>query len=357
MRLAAAIVAIFLSSAASARTSTAPAAFSLALEKTFEVRVPLPFLEPGLGGAAAKAGDEVLIGPPSWSSATAGRMAASVWRIRTVASLTASADRKTILDAKTSITPGQMDAWRDRHGYLLRGGHYEWDSLDYERERSPLDAVLGRRLDQAIAGAMTLWIRRGAQSTLSAREELTGDDPAAILDKSFDLEYDQSGLVGNARGDFFIRLWGIPVRVRFELEPHVPDHDDVKMFRLARPLEFSYGDGRSAALSEWRRRHGYARTADGYAWDADFPAPPDAASTGPALDDLLDRSASFWAQVATEQVMSFLDQKLKDEIHWPGLPADQREETSTNRMGLGSGAMRATRSFDGSGVSLDNRER
>lgn len=289
------------------------------MEKDLEIRVNLAFLEPGLGGRPARAGDEIAIGAPSWTSPTEGRMAESVWRLRTVATFSADPARSKILDASPNLTAPQTDAWRHRHGYVLTSGGYVWDSMG--DVRPSMDAALGKSLDQALAGALKLWTARRAQTALPASTETALDDPDAVLVEKVRLRYDENGLVGHAFGDFFIRLWGIPVRVRYEVEPHHPDHDDNMLMWISGDARFEYGDGEDAARTEWRRRHGYSLGPQGYAWDADFPSPrPDAGTVGPELDAMFDRCAQYWAEVAASQAVRVLDERLKDEIHWRGVP-------------------------------------
>lgn len=291
---------------------------SLVEQKEFDMHLYAPFLEPGLD-AQAPAGEVMPHSAVEWTSPTEGRMLASLWLKKAWVEFQTTADRKTVtavrVDLGNNDRPGQsgFDVWRHRHSYLkVPGQGYLWNSI--ADARPALADALGADYDAVLAGSWTLWARRQVNRFLTAGaagpEAFLEESASARLKKKITMRYDRNGLAGTASGDFTIRLWGIPVKVDFEVKGRRPTHENPHIIDLARGVRISYG------RQEWRLRHGYAR---GNAWDEDFiENKPAIAAMAPRLDDLLDKSARYWADAAVHVVLDGLDRQLKDAI---GMPA------------------------------------
>lgn len=286
-------------------------------QKDFDMHFYAPFLEPGLGDAPAPKDGEMIAERLEWSGPDSGRLLARMWDKKAVVEFKTSPDRKTLTDLRVDLgnenQPGRsgLDVWRHRHAYIKGTSGYVWNSL--EDRRPALDSALGADYDAALLGAWRLWSRRKLARLLGGSampEPSAAGNEGAELNKKMRLRYDKRGLVGKASGDFFIRLWQVPVRVRFEIEPNTPTHHNPWIIKLSRPIDISY------TPQEWRRRHGYAKAAlGGYTWDGDFIEPkPDITSTGPRLDDLLARAAGYWADAGVSIIMDGLDKQLKSAV-------------------------------------------
>lgn len=287
-------------------------------QKEFDMHLYAPFLEPGLA-AQEPAGAVMPHSAVEWTSPTEGRMFASLWLKKALVEFQTTADRKSVTAIRVELgnndKPGQsgFDVWRHRHSYLkVPGQNYLWNSI--ADTRPALADALGADYDACLAGAWTLWARRQVNKILA--EGLAGPGPSleesgsARLKKKIALRYDRNGLVGTASGDFTIRLWGVPVHVEFEIKGRQPTYQNPHIIDLVRGAAISYG------RQEWRLRHGYAR---GSAWDDDFiENKPSITAMAPRLDDLLDRSARYWADTAVHIILDNLDRQLKDAI---GMPA------------------------------------
>lgn len=273
-----------------------------------------PFLEPGLGDSQAPRDSEMIADGLQWTGPDSGRLLVRMWDKKAIVDFKTGPDRRTLSEWRVDLDgdsqPGRgLDVWRHRHTYVKLPGGYVWNSLG--DARPPLEASLGADYDSALFGAWRLWAKRKLDRLLSSPS--ASEPPAASgsegaeLNKKMRLRYDKRGLVGKASGEFFIRLWQVPVRVKFEIEPHTPSHHNPWIIQLARPIEIEYSP------NEWRRRHGYGRSvAGGYAWDSDFPDPkPAIASAGPRLDDLLGRAGGYWAEAGVSIIMDGLDKQLK----------------------------------------------
>lgn len=282
--------------------------------KDFEMRYYAPFLEPGLGDGAARRGDELVAGSVEWLGPAKGRLPASMWFKKATIEFETSADRRTItalsVDLGKRDQPGQSgwDVWRHRHTYLKHPNGYFWNTLG--DDPVPMESAVGARCDEALFGAWQLWARRTVQRVLGgliAASPSESENDNATLHKKMRMGYDRKGLVGTASGEFTIRAWHVPARVRFTIKAAQPSHLNQWIIGLAGPIELQYD------REEWRRRHGYSRGLfSGYAWDADFPDPkPDIAAAGPKLDELMDRGIAFWAEVSVSLVMDNLDRDLK----------------------------------------------
>lgn len=276
-----------------------------------------PFLEPGLGDAPAPKDGEMAADALEWTGPDSGRLLARMWDKKAAVEFKTSPDRRALIDLRVDLgnenQPGRsgLDVWRHRHAYLKLPGGYVWNSL--EDSRPALDSALGEGYDAALLGAWRLWSGRKLARLLGGAaitEPEAAGNGNAELNKKMRLRYDKKGLVGKAAGDFFIRLWQVPVRVRFEIEPNTPTHHNPWIIKLSRPIAISY------APEEWRRRHGYGKRAlGGYAWDEDFTDPkPAIASAGPQLDELLARAAGYWSEAGVSIIMDGLDKQLKSAV-------------------------------------------
>lgn len=288
-----------------------------AAQKDFDMRFNAPFLEAGLNGQAPAGDEPMRHGAIEWTSATEGRMPVSLWYKKGVVGFETTPDRKTLTALRVELGHNGMDVWRRRHAYLkIPGQGYVWDSL--ADVRPVMDSASGEAYDACLLGVWTLWARRELPGLLAAQgalQETLGFDDSGYgeLKKKMTVRYDRNGLVGTASGEFYLRLWGVPVHVAFTIKGHRPTHENPWLIDLAKGIEVSY------RRDEWRKRHGYAR---GGAWDADFTEPkPDIAQAGPLLDALLDKDAQYWSEAAVHIILNGLHEQLAEAIGSAAQPA------------------------------------
>lgn len=291
-----------------------------ATEKEFDMRLYAPFLEPGLAGQDQKTGDEIAPEGLEWLSPTRGRLLARLWHLKGAMEFETTPDRKAVSAVKVDLGPRGLDVWRHRHSYLKKGDGYAWN--DPTEDPTPIDSSLAADYDSALSNLWALWSRRHLDKILQGRAlGLSAKDGSgrnsqydleekeyAWLRKKMTMRYDRNGLIGTAWGDFSIRLWHIPVHVRFEVKPHKPTHTNPQIIQLAHDVEYRYDK------EEWRRRHGYGIGSYGaYAWNKDFPDPKPkmTSALGTQLDRLMENCAHYWARTAAYIIMGQLDSDLK----------------------------------------------
>lgn len=256
-------------------------------EQEFPMRLYARFLQPGLGDAPATAGDEAYVSGLKWTGMTTGQALVTVWGLDVGVRFETSSDRLVVKSMTTELDADDarpMQAWRQRHDYGYTAGQgYYWDSiLD---GHLPLDPAAGRRLDAMLRSAFRYWATERLQAALAGKSLPPAPADMGRLRAAMPLRYDRNGLIGTAAGDFFIRVWGVPVHVRLRIRPHTPSQDDPFIIAL---------DGEPAAdfdLAELRRRHAY--------------------SDEPEFDALLTRCARHWAEASSYVILSGLNDDLQ----------------------------------------------
>lgn len=300
-----AILAAFLTSAA---CSSAQTIQTRPIQKEFTLRMYAPFLEPGLGGGPAKAGDEIAFsGPIEWTSPTEGKVPATLWFKKVVVSFRTQADRRTVAEAAVDLGQNGLAVWRHRHSYMQNGAGFAWNTIG--DHRAALDNATAQEYDRFLEGVALLWAKRGVAALLATPAGAEALVDNGTLAAPIRVSYDKNGVVGKNPGGFALRLWHMPVNIRFTVIKHEPSHLDPWIIQLHGPIDIIF------EAKEWRRRHGYARGASGFTLDPDFPGPrPDMTLLGPKLEVLMDRAVEYWSQAAAYLALDPLDRDLKAAI-------------------------------------------
>jgi hypothetical protein len=206
-----------------------------------------------------------------------------------------------------SMNPDPWELWRHRHAYTYHWEcGYSWNAMDDERHSMSFED--GAFYDDVLQRLWLYWAqeRLGAALTPSATPVPTGPAASGQLFLPVDISWDDSGVLGSAPIAFTIRLWGVPVRIDFEVSKDPAGDGRVLIVRDGYRWKYD--------RQEWRHLHGYEKGFwGGYSWLEGFPADsPLSENDGRRLDELLDKSVSHWVAAAVNGLVADLDRKVRD---------------------------------------------